>query len=270
MEPALEFCRDFLLWPAAALAVFAACFATIERFWPAVPRQPLWRRGTGADLALSFLNPIVVTPITSLVVTAAVNGVLGALGDDYLERARATTAAWPFAIQLIAALVVADFFAYWKHRLFHTALLWPIHAVHHSAEEVDWLTNERDHPLQLLATHLAVVIPLVLAGFSPAMITLQATLRRAYSLYTHCNVRWSYGPLDRVFVSPSVHRWHHAGDAEMAGKNFAVFFSFYDVLFGSFHMPERGRRPSSFGLPDRESLPGLAAMLRYPFRALGV
>ena len=128
--------------------------------------------------------------------------------------------------------------------------------MHHSAEEIDWLTNERDHPLQLLATHLAVVIPLVLFGFSAEVIALQATLRRAYSLYTHANVRWSYGPLSRVFVSPAMHRWHHAADAEMAGKNFAVFFSFYDVLFGTYRLPQAEGRPTSFGLPDRESLAG--------------
>lgn len=269
MQPVLHFAETFLLWPFLALAAFAAGFAVIERRWPAVPAQRLWRRGTGADLTLSFLNPIVVTPLTSLAITAAVNAVLGVVGYEYLDGARATVGAWPYWLQLLAVLIVADFFAYWKHRVFHTALLWPIHAVHHSAEEIDWLTNERDHPLQLLATHLAVVIPLVLAGFGAEVIALQATLRRAYSLYTHANVRWSYGPLDRIFVSPALHRWHHASDAEMAGRNFAVFFSFYDVLFGSYRMPRGGRQPASFGLPDRESLPGLAAMLRYPFRALG-
>jgi sterol desaturase/sphingolipid hydroxylase (fatty acid hydroxylase superfamily) len=266
MASVWQFVHGFVLWPALALAAFALCFFTIERLWPAVPGQKLWRRGTATDLALSFLNPMVVTPVTSLLVTALVNAVLGAVGYDYLDAAQARVAGWPYWAQISAALLFADFFAYWKHRVFHAPLLWPIHAVHHSADEIDWLTNERDHPLQLLATHLAVVIPLVLAGFSPEVIAVQATLRRAYSLYTHANVRWSYGPLDRIFVSPAFHRWHHAADAEMAGKNFAVFFSFYDVLFGSFRMPGGERQPAAFGLPDRESLPGLAAVLRYPFR----
>jgi sterol desaturase/sphingolipid hydroxylase (fatty acid hydroxylase superfamily) len=258
--------HDFVLTPALALLCFAAFFVVAERLWPAVPAQRLWRRGTATDLALSFLNPIVVTPLTSFMVSALVNSFLRVVGYDYLDLAQARVGAWPMWVQLAGALVLADFFAYWKHRVFHTRLLWPVHAVHHSAEEVDWLTNERDHPLQLLATHLAVIVPLVLAGFSPEIIALQATLRRAYSLYTHANVRWSYGPLDRVFVSPAFHRWHHACDPRTSGKNFAVFFSFYDVLFGSYRMPEGARQPAAFGLPDRVRLAGLGAALSYPFR----
>ncbi len=265
MEAFVQFLHGFVLWPAIWLLGFAAFFVTIERLWPAVPGQRIWRHGTATDLALSFLNPMVVTPITSLAVSWLVTSVLELVGYEYLDTARAFTAAWPFWVQMLAALLIADFFSYWKHRAFHSALLWPIHAVHHSADEIDWLTNERDHPLQLLATYLAVILPLVLAGFGAEVIALQAILRRAYSLYTHANVRWSYGPLDRLFVSPSFHRWHHASDAEMAGRNFAVFFSFYDVLFGSYANPGRGRQPAAFGLPDRSSMPGLVAMLRYPF-----
>lgn len=266
MQAVAAFAHTFVLWPAAMLLAFAAAFVTIERLWPAVPTQRPWRRGSGADLLLSFLNPIVVTPLTSLAITALVNLVLGWIGYAWLDGARARVDAWPFAVQFLAALLLADLCAYWKHRLFHARWLWPIHAVHHSAEEIDWLTNERDHPLQLLATHVLIVVPLVLAGFGAEVIALQATLRRAYSLYTHANVRWSYGPLDRILVSPAFHRWHHASDATMAGKNFAVIFAFYDVLFGSWRVPAETPQPAAFGLPGHASLPNLAAMLAHPFR----
>lgn len=269
MESVVPFLNGFVLRPALWLLAFGAFFVAIERLWPAVPTQRVWRRGTVTDLALSFLNPMVVTPITSLVIAWSVNAFLSIVGYDYLDGARARVGALPFWAQMVAGLLLADFCSYWKHRLFHSALLWPIHAVHHSAEEVDWLTNERDHPLQLLATYLAVIVPLVLAGFGDEVIALQAMLRRAYSLYTHANVRWSYGPLDRIFVSPSFHRWHHASDAEMAGRNFAVFFSFFDVLFGSYALPARDRRPAAFGLPQGERVPGLLALLRYPFSLPG-
>lgn len=266
MQALADFVHAFLLWPGLILLACAAAFVTIERLWPARPRQRAWRQGSTADLLLSFANPIVVTPLTSLAITGLVNLFLARTGYAYLDAARDRLDAWPFAAQLLAALLLADLCAYWKHRLFHARWLWPIHAVHHSAEEIDWLTNERDHPLQLLATHVLIVVPLVLAGFGAEVIALQATLRRVYSLFTHANVRCSYGALDRVFVSPAVHRWHHARDAGAAGGNFAVFFSFYDVLFGTYRLPAGAPQPDAFGLPDQAALPDVWAMLRYPFQ----
>src|SRR5262249_44665991 len=150
-------------------------------------------------------------------VALVLTGVFALCGVEVHQRLRAMMAARPYWMQLALVFVVADLAAYWKHRLFHTRLLWPFHAVHHSATEVDWLTNERDHPIQVLGTYFIMTSVLVLAGFSEEVIAVQALWRRAYSLYTHANVRWSHGPLTRVLVSPTLHRWHHARDPRMAG-----------------------------------------------------
>jgi sterol desaturase/sphingolipid hydroxylase (fatty acid hydroxylase superfamily) len=48
--------------------------------------------------------------------------------------------AWPTAIQLVVLVVVADLTQYWVHRAFRRILvLWRFHAIHHSAEQMDWL-----------------------------------------------------------------------------------------------------------------------------------
>ena len=48
------------------------------------------------------------------------------------------------ALQVVGAVLVADFTQYWVHRAFHTfPALWRIHAVHHSAEAMDWLAGSR-------------------------------------------------------------------------------------------------------------------------------
>jgi len=263
---ALEWMREISrleLGLAGYLAAFAVFFLVIEHFWPAVAQQPVWRRGTRTDLMLSLLNPIVVQPANAYLTAAVLSTVLLATGPDFIEMRRAAMAAQPLWVQFVAAAILADLAAYWKHRIFHCRWLWPFHAVHHSAVEVDWLTNERDHPVQLLGTYLVGGIVLILAGFSPEMIGTQALLRRFYSLYTHANVSWSYGQLDRIFVSPTVHRWHHSADARLAGKNFAVVFSLFDVVFGTYSLP-RGEQPATFGLPDRQVREGLMAALRYP------
>lgn len=258
----LELIHTFLLQPASNLAVFAAVFIAIELCWPAIPNQPIWRRDTKLDLVLSFVNPFLIHPFVGILVALIVNAILQATGYQYLASAQAWVAAHPFWLQLGAGLFISDLASYWKHRLFHTKILWPFHAVHHSATEVDWLTNDRDHPFQVLGTNVLVIPVLVLTGFSNEMIALLATLRRAYSLYTRANIGWSYGVLNSIFVSPMFHRWHHSADSDMAGKNFAVFFSFFDVLFGSYRIP--AGQPLAFGLSDGNPPENLLAVLGHP------
>lgn len=48
-------------------------------------------------------------------------------------------------------VLVADFTQYWVHRTFHTVpWLWRFHAIHHSAEEMDWLAGSRLHLVDVI------------------------------------------------------------------------------------------------------------------------
>ena len=55
------------------------------------------------------------------------------------------------------------------------------------------------------------------------------------------------------------------GESEGLDRNFAGLFPFWDVLFGTFHMPE-GRQPSRFGIEGDPVPDGLLPQLAYPFR----
>jgi sterol desaturase/sphingolipid hydroxylase (fatty acid hydroxylase superfamily) len=72
--------------------------------------------------------------------------------------------------------------------------------------------------------------------------------------------------LRHALASPVFHRWHHSAEAAAQSSNFAPMFSLWDVLFGTFHMPD-GRLPQSFGA---EGAPvGFVRQLIQPFAALG-
>jgi sterol desaturase/sphingolipid hydroxylase (fatty acid hydroxylase superfamily) len=48
----------------------------------------------------------------------------------------------PVALQVILIILCADFELYWEHRMYNeVGFLWPIHAVHHSVENLDWLAG---------------------------------------------------------------------------------------------------------------------------------
>jgi len=85
----------------------------------------------------------------------------------------------------------------------------------------------------------------------------------AYAIFQHANVRWDFGPLRRVFASPTFHRWHHTSAEEGRDKNFAGLLPLWDILFGTYYMP--AQQPSQFGVA--EPIPGdLIGQLVWPFR----
>ena len=115
------------------------------------------------------------------------------------------------------AIFAGDFVGYWRHRLEHTALLWPGHAIHHSDTAMTWTTGLRFHPINRLTTALIDTSVLALLGFPVWALIANNLVRHYYGLFIHMDLPWTYGPLGRVLVSPAMHRWHHIRVANGAG-----------------------------------------------------
>ena len=65
-----------------------------------------------------------------------------------------------------------------------------------------------------------------------------------------------------------LHRWHqHLAGGAGGNANFAPVFSLWDVLFGTFYMPE-GIVPAHYGVEDPAFPQGFLGQLIYPFRHL--
>merc|ERR1719215_240157 len=61
-----------------------------------------------------------------------------------------------------------------------------------------------------------------------------AQIRLAWQYWLHL-VMWPETPLvELVFVTPSLHRVHHARNHDRLGKNFGAVFSVWDRIFGTF------------------------------------
>jgi hypothetical protein len=73
---------------------------------------------------------------------------------------RQVIASQPWWLQVIEIVLLSDFLIYWAHRLQHrVGFLWRFHAVHHSAEHLDWLAAHREHPLDTLYTVGIINLP---------------------------------------------------------------------------------------------------------------
>ncbi|WP_082505170.1 sterol desaturase family protein [Aureimonas sp. Leaf324] len=168
----------------------------------------------------------------------------------------------PFVVAFLAVFC-GDFIGYWRHRLEHSWLLWPSHAVHHSDTEMTWTTLSRFHPINRVTTTVIDGAFLTMLGFPPYAVVANALVRHYYGHFVHADLPWTYGPLGRIFVSPAMHRWHHALDRQAFHTNYATVFSLFDVWFGTHRVP--GPCDAPLGVTDTMA-PGAFGQLTHPLK----
>ncbi len=144
------------------LVLLLIVFAPLERIF-GNRSQGVFRRSFGADLLYYFINGILPKLLLTLSLTALAAGLHRLVPLAYY----ASVAGMPVWLRLAAALVVNETGGYWGHRWSHEiSFLWRFHAVHHSAEEIDWLVTAKAHPLDMFFTRLCAMVPLYVAGLA--------------------------------------------------------------------------------------------------------
>jgi sterol desaturase/sphingolipid hydroxylase (fatty acid hydroxylase superfamily) len=255
------------LWEATQLLAFSAVafggLALLVKGREAIDAAKRSWRETSVNLWLFVLDGLISAPIIAIVVRLIR---LTVSGSPLELVAPSAWASLPIAVTAVAAVFVGDFISYWRHRLEHTRLLWPSHAIHHSDTEMTWLTLSRFHPINRLTTMIVDTSFLAIAGFPEWALVLNVMVRFFYGEFIHADFPWTYGPLGRVVVSPVMHRWHHARDVTGAGSNFATVFSVFDQAFGTYYVP--GPCDVPLGVND-DMGKGMVGQLVYPFAEWG-
>lgn len=172
---------------------------------------------------------------------------------------------WLIALEM---LVAGDFIGYGTHRAFHGRALWKFHAVHHSSEELDWLSSVRLHPVNDVLSRMTQVMVLMLLGFPLMALAAYVPFLSLYAIMLHANVNWDFGPLRRVVASPRFHRWHHTSEEAGRDRNFAGLLPVWDVIFGTYYMPA-GETPERFGVAEGDVPQSFLGQMMYPFRRSG-
>jgi len=175
-------------------------------------------------------------------------------------------ASLPGVAQFVLLVAVTDCTQYWVHRAFHAVpMLWRFHAVHHSADHMDWLAGSRLHLVDIAVTRGLTYVPIYVLGFADGPLMAYLVLVSAQATFIHANVRFEFGWLRWVLATPQFHHWHHAAEPEAVDKNFAVHLPVLDVLFGTAYLP--GRWPSAYGLLHGERAPrGYLRQFAWPFQ----
>jgi sterol desaturase/sphingolipid hydroxylase (fatty acid hydroxylase superfamily) len=216
-----------------------------ERIWPA-ERRPVLARGHVQDACYLALHAIVVIPLMTLLSIGAAT-LIGAHAGWIELR---STEQWPAWLLVPVTIVAMDFANWLAHYADHRLdALWRFHALHHSQEELSVLTSFRAHPLMHTTGFILATIPVVVLmptrPIAPVLITIYVCI----GTLQHANLRWSFGPLGRVIVSPAYHRLHH--DRENQAVNLGVVLTVWDVLTRCAVFPARGDAAGRTGLAGR-------------------
>ena len=94
-----------------------------------------------------------------------------------------------------------------------------------------------------------------------------AVLQFIVGIWAHLNVRWRLRKLRFLVLTPDFHHWHHANEPAAINTNFSTLLPVWDLLFGTFRMPD-GPGPQRYGV-DEPVPSSIGAQLLYPFRRTG-
>jgi alkylglycerol monooxygenase len=173
-----------------------------------------------------------------------------------------------------AALVAIDLQVYWVHRLSHRInYLWNTHVIHHSSEEFNLACSLRQSISAVFNPFSPLLLPAALLGVPLNVILIVQPFHLFAQFWYHTQHIGRLGILEKVIVTPSHHRVHHAINPEYIDRNFSSLFIVWDKLFRTFQeeradvLPVYGiSRPASTWNPVRIGFQHLWLLVRDAWR----
>ena len=241
-------------WPQALTVFVVFAFILAGAF---EMRQPLsaqtlpylrrWSLHFALWISFAFLLPLVFR-VSALTLAESLNGNLSFL---------------PF-------LILYDLSLWLTHLAFHKfRFLWIWHSVHHSDPDMDASTGFRFHPLEVIADRGVILALIYLV--QPALSSLIAVqfFSIASNFWVHSNIAIPArleSLLGKVFMTPGLHRTHHATEIESQNANFGIIFSFWDRLFALRRTGPIAPPVGLDGIPASSTASPLFVLLQLPWR----
>lgn len=231
---------EWVIWGVLEVLALAVILGTAQRLFPAEPVTD--RAAIRTDIVYTLLHRLGGFPLMAFAlltpVADTIEGELRLLGFERMNIDQlwpgVTDIGW---VSFLIYLVVLDFADYWMHRGQHRwRWWWSLHALHHSQRQMTLWSDNRNHLLDDLLRDAILVMLALLIGVAPAQFIALTMLSRILQSLQHANLRWRFGAVgERLLVSPSFHRLHHAigygHEGPARGCNFAVLFPIWDVIF---------------------------------------
>jgi sterol desaturase/sphingolipid hydroxylase (fatty acid hydroxylase superfamily) len=223
-----------MYWPTFLIV---AAFTALERLFPLESNLP-WRAVrfnlVWQVFALSMFVVLLWTAWGEFIHWAAAKA-----GTPLVYIARSDSLMFE-AGRILLLIAVNDFLQYWVHRLMHAVpALWVVHRFHHDETHLHAATSLRQHWLSFPLTQMMLLPAAWLWGSDPAPAYAGLTIV-AIAAFHHSNIRIDTG-MPPIIVGPQMHRIHHAPERAVHDKNFAAVFPLWDMLFGTYVAPRKGK-----------------------------
>jgi sterol desaturase/sphingolipid hydroxylase (fatty acid hydroxylase superfamily) len=225
------------------LATFVA-IALLESFYPRRSATHTTLHRWAVNLALLATTTVVgvLSRVSPLVVASFVAASpYGLLNRSFI----------PDSVRFVIGLAALDAIRYGQHwTMHHVGVLWRLHQVHHSDDQLDLTTGLRFHPLEAVVSHVSYLAIIGLLAPPLAAVVAIELATVVQNFVAHANVRLparAEALLRLIFVTPEVHTVHHSVRRDEQNTNFGLLFLFWDRLFHTY-------RPSS---------PDMAANMRF-------
>ncbi|MFV0576497.1 MAG: sterol desaturase family protein [Vibrio sp.] len=174
---------------------------------------------------------------------------------------------------LILSVLFLDLVIYWQHRLFHQIpILWRLHRVHHSDQDIDVTTGSRFHFIEIWLSMLIKIAMILAFGISPIAVLIFEVTLNACAMFNHSNIKLptKVDQTIRVFlVTPDMHRVHHSIHRNETDSNYGFCLSIWDRWFKTYiPQPKDGHQNMKIGISlfRHPSEQKIWNMLTQPFR----
>ena len=192
-----------------------------------------WRKGKDTVRNMDMISSL------SSGVTNVTKDVIGLylviISYPFLVRTLALTQIENTFIVYVIAFFALDFAGYWVHRLQHVNnFFWNGHIIHHSSEEFNLACALRQSISAIVKIFAIFLLPAAILGVPAQVIAVVAPLHLFAQFWYHTQHIGKMGFLEKIIVTPSHHRVHHAINPEYMDKNYGQIFIFWDKWFGTF------------------------------------
>ncbi|MEP7277126.1 MAG: sterol desaturase family protein [Bacteroidota bacterium] len=214
-----------------AMPVFLG-LVLFEKWWG-------WHRGKDTVQHLDMISSLGsgVTNVTKDVLGLSVVVISYQWMVSHIALLHIPSSFWVYLIAFIAL----DLAGYWTHRVQHVVnFFWNGHIIHHSSEEFNLACALRQSVSSVTKLFVVFLLPAALLGVPAPVIAVVAPLHLFAQFWYHTQHIHKMGWLEKIIVTPSHHRVHHAINKEYLDKNYGQIFIVWDKLFGSFQqeLPE--------------------------------
>ncbi|HQR93672.1 MAG: sterol desaturase [Bacteroidetes bacterium 24-39-8] len=205
-----------------------------------------WSKGQDTVRNMDMISSLSsgVTNVTKDVLGLSITIISYGWMVDHLAIVQVSSRFWCYVI----AFMALDLTGYLVHRIDHEYnFFWNAHIIHHSSEEYNLACALRQSISSFFRVFTIFLLPAALLGVPATVIGVVAPLHLFAQFWYHTRHIGKMGILEKIIVTPSHHRVHHAINPEYLDKNYGQIFIFWDKWFGTFQ-EELPHVPAVYGI----------------------